>query len=165
MCWQCPPVNRIKSLIRSRTMLCCFIYALPSIREWDPNLVMNRGHRSSTWSWTWRRGYITWVIGGTGDPLKPCIGLGLRSWIGDISSISHILCALTAFIKFPPIALVLIRAIAFICDLPILQTIVKGVLGSNLGVEEEAAICAIKPLETSLSEAILFLYLHALEYR
>jgi len=42
--------------------------------------------------------------------------------------------------------------------LPILHIVVKGTLGSNLGVnEEEAAIRAVLPLKTSLLEAILFL--------
>jgi len=72
-------------------------------------------------------------------------------------SISQIRCALTALMKFPPVAPVLIRAIAFICDLPILHVVVKGTSGSNPGVdEEEAAIRAVLPLKTSLSEAILF---------
>jgi len=60
------------------------------------------------------------VIGGAEDPSKPCMGLGFSSSTGDMSSSSHILCALTAFMKFPPVAPILIRAIAFICDLPIL---------------------------------------------
>ena len=67
--------------------------------------------------------------------------------------------------KFPPVAPVSIRAIAFICDLPILHIVVKGTLGSNLGVnEEEAAIRATLPLKTSLLEAILFLNLPALKH-
>jgi hypothetical protein len=67
---------------------------------------------------------------------------------------------LTALMKFPLVAPVLIRVIAFICDLPILHTVVKGILGSNLGVnEEEAVIRAALPLKTSLLEAILFLSL------
>jgi len=72
-------------------------------------------------------------------------------------SISQIRCASTALMKFPPVAPVSIRAIAFICDLPILHVVVKGTSGSNPGVdEEEAAIRAVLPLKTSLSEAILF---------
>ena len=60
--------------------------------------------------------------------------------------------------KFPLVAPISIRAIAFICDLPILHIVVKGISGSNLGVEEEeAAIRTVVPLETSLLEAILFL--------
>ena len=60
--------------------------------------------------------------------------------------------------KFPLVAPILIRAIAFIYDFPILHIVVKGTLGSNLGVkEEEAAIRTIVPLEMSLLEAILFL--------
>ena len=60
--------------------------------------------------------------------------------------------------KFPLVTLILIRVIAFIYDLPILHIVVKGILGSNLGVDEvEAAIRAILPLKTSLLEAILFL--------
>ena len=73
-------------------------------------------------------------------------------------SISQIRCALTALMKFPLVTPILIRAIAFIYDLLILHIVVKGILGSNLGVdEEEAAIRAVLPLETSLLEAILFL--------
>jgi hypothetical protein len=105
------------------------------------------------------------VIGGAEDPLKPCIGLGFSSLIGDMSSSLYILCALTAFIKFPLVAPISIRAIAFIYNLPILQIVVKGVLGSNLGVEEEAVIRAVIPLETSLLEASLFLYLHVLKQK
>jgi len=72
--------------------------------------------------------------------------------------ISQIRCVLTALMKFPLVAPVLIRAIAFICDLPILHIVVKGILGSSLGVnEEEAAIRAVLPLKTSSLEAILFL--------
>ena len=72
--------------------------------------------------------------------------------------ISQIRCALTALMKFPLVAPISIRAIAFICDLPILHIVVKGILGSNLGVNEaEAAIRAVLPLKTSLLEAILFL--------
>jgi len=60
--------------------------------------------------------------------------------------------------KFLLVALILIRAIAFIYDLPILHIVVKGILGSNLGVkEEEAVIQAVLPLKTSLLKAILFL--------
>ena len=71
--------------------------------------------------------------------------------------ISQIRCASTALMKFPLVAPISIRAIAFIYDLPILHIVVKGILGSNLGVnEEEAAIRAVLPLKTSLSEAILF---------
>ena len=67
--------------------------------------------------------------------------------------------------KFPLVALVLIRAIAFIYDFPILHIVVKGTLGSNLGVkEEEATIHAILPLKTSLLKAILFLNLLALKH-
>jgi len=80
-------------------------------------------------------------------------------------SISQIRCALTALMKFPLVAPVSIRAIAFICDLPILHIVVKGILGSSLGVnEEEAAIYAVLPLKTSLSEAILFLNPPALKH-
>jgi hypothetical protein len=61
--------------------------------------------------------------------------------------------------KFPLVTLVLIRVIAFIYNLPILHIVVKGVLGSNLGIDEEAVIRTIVPLETSLLEAILFLSL------
>jgi len=72
--------------------------------------------------------------------------------------ISQIRYALIALMKFLLVALILIRAIAFICDLPILHIVVKGILGSNLGVnEEEAAIRAVLPLKTSLLEATLFL--------
>ena len=79
--------------------------------------------------------------------------------------ISQIRCALTALMKFPLVALVLIRAIAFIYDLPILHIVVKGILGSSLGVnEEEAAIRAVLPLKTSLLEAILFLNPPALKH-
>jgi len=78
-------------------------------------------------------------------------------------SISQIRCALTALMKFPLVAPVLIRAIAVICDLPILHIVVKGILGSNLGVDEEAAIRTVVPLETSLLEAILFLNLLVLK--
>ena len=68
--------------------------------------------------------------------------------------------------KFPLVAPILIRAIAFIYDFPILHIVVKGTLGSNLGVkEEEAAIRAVLPLKTSLSEAILFPNPPALEHR
>jgi hypothetical protein len=106
------------------------------------------------------------VIGGAGDPSKPWISLGLSSSTREISSISHILSALTAFIKFPPVAPVSMRVIAFIYDLPILQAVVKGVLGSKLGVEEEeVAIRAVIPLETSLSEVNLFPYFRVLDYR
>jgi len=77
--------------------------------------------------------------------------------------ISQIRYALTALMKFPLVAPISIRAIAFICDLPILHIVVKGILGSNLGVDEEAAIRTIVPLETSLLEAILFLNLLVLE--
>jgi len=77
--------------------------------------------------------------------------------------ILQIRCALTALMKFPLVAPVLIRAIAFICDLPILHIVVKGILGSNLGVNEEAAIRTVVPLETSLLEAILFLNLLVLK--
>ena len=66
--------------------------------------------------------------------------------------------------KFPLVAPVLIRAIAFICDLPILHIVVKGISGSNLGVDEEAAIRTVVPLETSLLEAILFPNPPALEH-
>jgi len=60
--------------------------------------------------------------------------------------------------KFLLVAFILIRAIAFIYNLPILHIVVKGVLRSNLGVnEEEATIRAILPLKTSLLKAILFL--------
>jgi len=60
--------------------------------------------------------------------------------------------------KFPLVAPVSIRAIAFICDLPILHIVVKGISGSNLGVDEaDATIRAVLPLKTSLLEAILFL--------
>ena len=60
--------------------------------------------------------------------------------------------------KFLLVALILIRVIAFIYDFLILHIVVKGTLGSNLGVkEEEAAIHAVLPLKTSLLEAILFL--------
>jgi len=59
--------------------------------------------------------------------------------------------------KFPLVTPILIRAIAFIYDLPILHIVVKGILGSNLGVNKEATIRTIVPLETSLLEAILFL--------
>jgi len=65
--------------------------------------------------------------------------------------------------KFPLVAPILIRAIAFICDLPILHLVVKGILGSNLGVDEEAAIRTVVPLETSFLEAILFPSLHVLK--
>jgi hypothetical protein len=83
---------------------------------------------------------------------------------GEMFSISQIRCASTALMKFPPVAPVSIRAIAFICDLPILHIVVKGISGSSPGVaEEEAAIRTIVPPETSLSEAILFPYLHVLE--
>ena len=72
-------------------------------------------------------------------------------------SISQIRCALTALMKFPLVTPVLIRAIAFICDLPMLHIVVKGISGSSPGVNEaEAAIRAVLPLKTSLSEAILF---------
>ena len=72
--------------------------------------------------------------------------------------ISQIRCALTALMKFLLVAPISIRAIAFICDLPMLHIVVKGILGSNPGVdEEEAAIRAVLPLKTSLLEAILFL--------
>jgi hypothetical protein len=84
---------------------------------------------------------------------------------GEMFSISQIRCASTALMKFPLVAPVSMRAIALICDLPILQRVVKGTSGSNPGVEEEAAIRAVKPLETSLSEANLFPYFHVLEYR
>jgi len=47
--------------------------------------------------------------------------------------------------------------------LPILHIVVKGILGSNLGVNEEAAIRTVVPLETSLLEAILFLNLLVLK--
>jgi len=77
--------------------------------------------------------------------------------------ILQIRCALTALMKFPLVAPVLIRAIAFICDLPILHIVVKGILGSNLGVNEEVAIHTVVPLETSLLEAILFLNLLVLK--
>jgi len=77
--------------------------------------------------------------------------------------ISQIRCALTALMKFPLVVPILIRAIAFICDLPILHIVVKGILGSNLGVNEEVAIRTIVPLETSLLEAILFLNLLVLK--
>jgi hypothetical protein len=60
--------------------------------------------------------------------------------------------------KFPLVALILIKVITFIYDLPILHIVVKGISGSNLGVnEEEATIRTILPLKTSLLEAILFL--------
>ena len=73
-------------------------------------------------------------------------------------SISQIRCASTALMKFPLVAPISIRAIAFICDLPILHIVVKGILGLSLGVNEaEAAIRAVLPLKTSLLEAILFL--------
>jgi len=78
-------------------------------------------------------------------------------------SISQIRCASTALMKFPLVAPVSIRAIAFICDLPILHTVVKGISGSNPGVNEEAAIRTVLPLKTSLPEAILFPYLHVLK--
>jgi hypothetical protein len=42
-----------------------------------------------------------------------------------------------------PIALVLIRVIAFIYNLPILHKVVKGRLGSSLGIKEEAIIYTI----------------------
>ena len=68
--------------------------------------------------------------------------------------------------KFPLVAPVSIRAIAFICDLPIPHIVVKGISGSNPGVEEEeAAIRAVLPLKTSLLEAILFPNPPALEHR
>ena len=73
-------------------------------------------------------------------------------------SISQIRYALTALMKFPLVAPILIRAIAFIYDLPILHIVVKGILGLSLGVNKaEAAIRAILPLKTSLLKAILFL--------
>ena len=60
--------------------------------------------------------------------------------------------------KFPLVALILIRVIAFIYNLLILYIVVKGILGSNLSVnEEEATIHAILPLKMSLLKAILFL--------
>jgi hypothetical protein len=77
--------------------------------------------------------------------------------------ISQIRYVLIALIKFLLVTLILIRVIAFICDLPILHIVVKGVSRSNLGVNKEATIRTIVPLETSLLEAILFLYLHVLE--
>ena len=93
------------------------------------------------------------------------MGLGFKSSTGDIFSISQIRCASTAFMKFPLVAPVSIRAIAFICDLPILHIVVKGILGSNLGVDEEAAIRTVLPLKTSLLEATLFLSLHLLKLK
>jgi hypothetical protein len=83
----------------------------------------------------------------------------------EMFSISQIRCALTALMKFPLVAPILIRAIALICDLPILQRVVKGTSGSKLGTNKEAVICAILPLETSLLEASLFPYLHVLEWK
>lgn len=100
---------------------------------------------------------MAWVIGGARVPSKPWIGLGFKSSTGDIFSMSQIRCASTAFIKFPPVAPVSIRAMTLILDFPILQTVVNGTSGSKPGVrDEEVAIRAVKPLKTSLSEVILF---------
>jgi hypothetical protein len=73
-------------------------------------------------------------------------------------SISQIRSTLTAFTKFPPIALVSIKACVLIFNLPIIHVTMKGVSRSKLKLEVEVAIHAvITPLRTSCLKVTLFL--------
>jgi hypothetical protein len=73
-------------------------------------------------------------------------------------SILQIHFMLIAFIKFPLIALVFIKAYVLIFNLLIIHITMKGVFKSKLRLEVEVVICAIiTPLRTSYLKVTLFL--------